>query len=109
MWSGSSSREGADPSLQDKYGGSPLCDALQTNILIPLSDRIAILQMLFESGLDINSNIVKGHTALIHASVSSSEDIVRFLVEQGADLEAPTGCLNCAYELESEHFIISRF
>ena len=85
---------GTDSSLQDKYGGSPLYDALHSNFLTPLSDRLAILQMLFDSGLDINSKIVKGHTALYHASLNSSEDVVGFLVEQGADLEARTGFSN---------------
>ena len=89
---------GADPSLQDEHGESPLYEALQENVLTPLSDRVAILQMFFDSGLDINSKIVKGHTALYHASLFSSEDVVRFLVDQGAHLEAPAGCSNCVYE-----------
>ena len=82
---------GADSSLQDEYGGSPLHEALQEDFLTPLSDRVAILQMLFDSGLDINSKIVKDHTALYQASLSSAEGVVEFLVERGADLEAPTG------------------
>ena len=87
-------KRGADPSLPDDHGESPLCDALQEDFLTPPSDRFAILQMLFESGLEINSKIVKGHTVLYHAALFSSEDIVRFLVERGADLEAPTGWMN---------------
>ena len=88
-----------DSSLQDEYGKSPLYEALQEKLLTPLSDRGAILQMLFDSGLDINSKMLKGHTALYHACIFSSQDVVRSLVDQGADLEAPTGCSNCAYEL----------
>ena len=91
--------KGADSSLQDEYGKSPLYDVLQEDFLTPLSDRVAILQMLLDSGLDINSKIVKGHTALYHASLFCSEDVVRLLVEQGADMETPSGCSNCAYEL----------
>lgn len=81
----------ADSSLQDKCGKSPLYEALQENFLTPLQDRVAILYMVFDSGLDINSKIVKGHTALYHASLFSSEDVLGFLIERGADLEAPTG------------------
>ena len=81
----------ADPSLKDRYGKNPLHEALQANILTPLSDTLAILQLLFDSGLDIYSTIVQGRTALYHASLFSSENVVGFLVKQGADLEAPTG------------------
>ena len=85
---------GANSSLRDKNGGSLLKEALDANFLTPLSDRVAILQMLFESGLDINSKIVDGHTALYHASLFSPEDVLGFLIELGADLEAPTGSLD---------------
>ena len=47
--------------------------------------------MLFDSGLDINAKIVNRHTALYHATLFYREDIVEFLIERGADLEAPTG------------------
>ena len=83
--------KGADSSLQDGYGGSPLYEALQQDSHTSLSDRVTILQMLFDSDLDINSKTVKGHTALYHASLPSTENLVGFLVERGADLEAPTG------------------
>ena len=98
-------KRGADPSLQDEYGESPSCDTLQADFLTPLSDRVAILQMLFESGLEIYSKIAKGHTVLHLAALFCSEDIVRFLVERGADLEAPTGCSNCCYEREPAIFL----
>lgn len=84
----------ADSSLLDIYGGSPLEEALSANFLTPLSDRVAILQMLFDSGLDINSKIVRGDTPLYHASLFFAEDVVGFLIERGADLEAQTGYLN---------------
>lgn len=82
---------GADASLQDKNGGSLLKEALDANFLTPLSDRVAILQMLFDSGLDINSKLVDGHTALYHASQFSPENVLGSLIELGAGLEAPTG------------------
>ena len=82
---------GAVSCLQDKYGRSLLYEALQANSLTPLSDRFAILEMLIKSGLDINSRIAEGHTALYHASLIFPDDFVGFLIEQGADVEAPTG------------------
>ena len=85
---------GSDSSLQDQYGGSPLHEALEASPLTPLSDTLVILQMLLDSGLDINSKIMRDHTPLYHASLFCSEGVVRFLVEQGADLEAPTGHSN---------------
>ena len=101
--------KGADSSLQNEYRKSPLYDALQEDFLTPLSDRVAILQMLLDSGLDINSKILKGHTALYHACIFSLQNVVRFLVEQGADLEVPTGCSNCVYELEPAHSLEYRY
>ena len=53
---------GSEPLLRDEYGGSPLREALQPDFLTPLSDTLAILQMLFDSGLEINSKIVNGDT-----------------------------------------------
>ena len=84
----------ADSSLHDEHGDSPLKDALSANFLAPLSDRVAILQMLFDSGLDINSKIVNGNTPLYYASLFSTEDVVRFLIQKDASLEAPTGLMN---------------
>ena len=81
----------AGSSLHWEYGSGPLEEALQPNFLAPFSDRVAILQMLFDSGLDINSRIVNGITPLCYASKFSSEDLVRFLIQQRANLEAPTG------------------
>ena len=84
----------ADSSLHDENGDSPLKDALSANFLAPLSDRVAILQMLFDSGLDINSKIVNGNTPLYYASLFSTADVVRFLIQKDASLEAPTGLMN---------------
>ena len=65
--------------------------------------------MLFDSGLEINSEIVNGDTPLYYASLLISEDAVRFLVERGADLEAPTGCSNCCYEREPANLLKSSY
>lgn len=87
-------QRGADSSLQDEYGNGPLHEALHANLFAPPSDRLAILEMLFESGLHINSKILRGHTPLYHASLLSSEDVVELLVKHDAKLEAPTGYSN---------------
>ena len=86
--------KGANPSGRDECEWSPLCEALQADFLTPVSKKVAILQMIFDSGIDINSGIVKGYTALYHASLYSPEYIVKFLVDRGANLEAPIGWSN---------------
>ena len=87
-------KRGSNSFSREEYGGSPLREALQPDFLTPLSDALAILQMLFDSGLEINIEIVNGHTPLYYASLLSLEDIVGFLIERGADLEAQTGDLD---------------
>ena len=84
----------SDSSLQVKYGKSPLHEALQGNPLVPISDRLAIVQLLLDSDLDIGSKIVDGNTALYHATLFSSKEVVEFLAQEGANLEAPTGVSN---------------
>ncbi|NER00648.1 MAG: ankyrin repeat domain-containing protein [Cyanothece sp. SIO2G6] len=57
------------------------------NIAVKTS-RIDILNLLIDSGADINLKRECGHTALMVAACCGSIDVVRFLVERGADVNA---------------------
>ena len=85
--------QGADPSLQDEYGESPLGEALIQAWFTSLSDTVTILQVLFDGGLDINTNYADtiehgGGPALHIAAYGAFADIVDFLIKRGADVNA---------------------
>jgi ankyrin repeat protein len=91
---------GADPKATAKNGTNALMLAAglgwrDGNAAVPTRDRgteaeaIAAIQMCLDLGLEINATNDRGDTAL-HASVlgRGSDDIARYLVEHGADLNA---------------------
>jgi ankyrin repeat protein len=53
-----------------------------------MNGREAVLQLLVESGVDVNTQTRDGLTALIVASKYRHEAAVRLLVESGADVNA---------------------
>ena len=82
----------ADVNLKEELTGfTPLMASL---------NNIAIAELLIEKGADIEARNVDGINALVYASTYNNEEMVKFLLEKGAD--ANTVC-----EIENEHIDIS--
>lgn len=83
----------------DDEGFTALMTALQTEVDAPHSidptglrdpSRAAavtreIIELLLDAGIDINQRVTLGVTALHHAAAWSSPEIIRFLLDNGAD------------------------
>ncbi|TVL69749.1 ankyrin repeat domain-containing protein, partial [Brachyspira hyodysenteriae] len=82
---------GADVNLPAKSGFTPLMAS---------HNNIAIAELLIEKGADIEAKDDYGINALVYASSDENEEMVKFLLEKGAD--ANTVC-----EIENEHIDIS--
>eukprot|EP01094_Clydonella_sp_ATCC50884_P003087 TRINITY_DN1237_c0_g1_i1.p1 TRINITY_DN1237_c0_g1~~TRINITY_DN1237_c0_g1_i1.p1 ORF type:complete len:700 (+),score=298.04 TRINITY_DN1237_c0_g1_i1:87-2186(+) len=105
--------EGADVNAEDRWGATPLRDALRSknaavvevlrNAGAVLTDRsglainlckagaagdIAQISRVLDQGADVNDKDYDGRTALHLASAKGHIDAVRFLVEHGADVNA---------------------
>jgi ankyrin repeat protein len=59
-------------------------------VVTALVDNYGGVQLLLESGPDINAEDSEGYTALINASVTNSPDMVRLLLSKGANVNAPS-------------------
>ena len=67
---------GANSSLQDNYGRSPLREAVGLDPDVPLSDRLAIVQLILDSGVDINSVIPQGKKPISYMFLNSSKVVI---------------------------------
>ncbi|MGI9549276.1 MAG: ankyrin repeat domain-containing protein, partial [Bdellovibrionales bacterium] len=72
---------GADINEQISIGSiSPLMIAIEEN-------RIDIVKVLIEFGVDVNARNQEGQTALMYAIKASRSDLLELLLEQGADVK----------------------
>ena len=90
---------GADPLLTAKGGANALMlaaglakrHATDVGYFIWTEERaIAAIELAIEAGLDVNTATDRGETALHGATRHGAHRVIRFLVEQGADLDART-------------------
>jgi len=85
---------GADPKINTLQGTSPLMAAAGVNWVVAQTSTESPAQLLeavklcHELGMDVNQTNSMGVTALQGAANRGSEDIIRYLVEQGASLTA---------------------
>ena len=85
---------GADPKINTFQGTSPLMAAAGVNWVYAQSwtegeaQSLAAVKFCRELGMDVNQANSMGVTALIGAANRGSDSIIRYLVEQGADLTA---------------------
>jgi len=83
---------GADPNIHTFEGTSPLMAAAGVNWVLAQTwtegpeQLLEAVKMCFELGMDVNQQNSMGLTALMGASNRGSDGIIRFLVDQGADL-----------------------
>ena len=85
---------GADPKIDTFRGTSPLMAAAGVNWVVAQTwtegpaQLLEAVKLCYELGMDVNQANSMGVTALHGAANRGSEDIIRFLVEKGANLEA---------------------
>ncbi len=85
---------GADPRINTFQGTSPLMAAAGVNWVLAQTwtegpaQLLEAVRLCHELGMDVNQANSMGITALHGAANRGSEDIIRFLVEKGADLTA---------------------
>jgi uncharacterized protein len=87
-------KHGADPQIPTFGGTTALMAAAGVNWVVDQTyddgpaARLAAVQLCFELGLDVKAVNSMGLTALHGAANRGSDDIIRFLVEKGARLDA---------------------
>ena len=86
-------KRGADPALKPANGMTPLLTAAGVNRFrmenaVPEDELLAAVQAAVELGADVNETDRGGNTALHGAAWIRSHKIIRYLVEQGADVHA---------------------
>lgn len=85
---------GADPKIGTFQGTSPLMAAAGVNWVFAQTwtegpaQLLEAVKLCFELGMDVNQANSMGVTALHGAANRGSDDIIRFLVDKGADLAA---------------------
>jgi len=85
-------KAGADPKINTFAGTSPLMAAAGVNWVVAQTwtegpqQLLAAVKLCRELGMDVNQANSMGITALHGAANRGSDDIIRYLVEQGADL-----------------------
>lgn len=85
-------KAGADPKINTYAGTSPLMAAAGVNWVVAQTSTegpqqlLAAVKLCRELGMDVNQANSMGVTALHGAANRGSDDIIRYLVEQGADL-----------------------
>jgi len=87
-------QHGADPRIDTFHGTSALMAAAGVNWVVAQTwtegpqQLLEAVKMCYELGLDVNQANSMGVTALHGAANRGSQDIIRFLVDKGADLTA---------------------
>ena len=90
---------GADPQLAAEGGANALMlaaglakrHATDVGYFIWEEEQaVAAINLAIEVGLDVNTATDRGETALHGATRHAAHDVIRFLVEQGADIDART-------------------
>jgi uncharacterized protein len=85
---------GADPKIDTFHGTSPLMAAAGVNWVVAQTwtegpeQLLEAVKLCYSLGMDVNQKNSMGVTALHGAANRGSDDIIRFLVEKGADLTA---------------------
>lgn len=85
---------GADPMINTFQGTSPLMAAAGVNWVVAQTytegeeQLLATVKFCKELGMDVNQKNSMGITALMGAANRGSDSIIKYLVEQGADLTA---------------------
>src|SRR5690606_32432246 len=85
---------GADPFLRSSDNESALSAAAGTGFIYgfhkerPASERLEVIRILVERGLDVNWHDDYGITPLMAAANLGDVEIIQYLVDQGADLGA---------------------
>jgi ankyrin repeat protein len=84
---------GADPGFVSRDGISPLMVAAGQGWTVGKSlgteeESIGVIRLLLGAGMDINAKNNRGETALHGAAVRGADAVVKFLVENGAALDA---------------------
>jgi ankyrin repeat protein len=91
--------------------GTPLMVAAglgKKNDFTPQEERLAIgaVKRLIELGADVNEATATGWTALHAAAFIGANNLIRFLVEQGANINAMNGCGRTPLSLASGENVI---
>jgi len=85
---------GADPFIRSSDDETALSAAAGTGFIYgfhkerPLSERLEVIKILVEAGLDVNWHDDYGITPLMAAANLGDAEIIQYLVDQGADLGA---------------------
>ena len=81
---------GADPHAKNLNGETPIASA----VLIPLTNstveenNLRTVKALLERGADVNTRFLRGFTPLMRAAIVGNPDMVRLLLDNGADVTA---------------------
>ena len=98
--------------LIDASGGLDAHNKKLQQLLVDTAARgdLQALQMLLEIGVNVNSAIYSGRTALMSAALLANQQIVRVLLERGANLDVVDRDIKTAltYAIEQGHLEIVR-
>ncbi|ORX75076.1 ankyrin, partial [Anaeromyces robustus] len=104
---------GANSNKKNKQGITPLiCAIKKIDRSHSESFKKAVIHMLVEHGADINNHGGKGgKTPLIYAIVYENEDIVKYLIENGSNINKSdfNGKLPLDYAIESQNKNIMKY
>ena len=81
---------GAEPNLADREGSTPLHSAVTRD----RNDSFSVVKLLTERGADVNMANSYGHTPLHGAALNCRNEVVKFLLERGADPYRRTALLS---------------